>query len=157
MPATTWVQCDACAKWRRIPVSVAETLDDKVKWWVSVCVWRRGGGGVARRAPASAPAFFFFAFSHTHPHPHRFCKHNTDAAFASCDQPQEKSDDEIDAELAAAEEAEVRSERGRSGSRLVRRMRGICARRRPPRLRIGGAHPADGRFEACACLPRAGF
>jgi hypothetical protein len=42
--------------------------------------------------------------THTHtPSHHRYCKHNTDAAFASCDTPQEKSDEEIDAEMDSAD------------------------------------------------------
>jgi hypothetical protein len=28
----TWVQCDACKKWRRILESVAEQLSDEVPW-----------------------------------------------------------------------------------------------------------------------------
>ena len=30
--ATTWVQCDKCALWRRIPVAIAETLDESTPW-----------------------------------------------------------------------------------------------------------------------------
>eukprot|EP00955_Chlamydomonas_euryale_P071969 361251-Chlamydomonas_euryale.AAC.7 len=31
----TWVQCDSCNKWRRIPVLVAEQLDDNAQWHCS--------------------------------------------------------------------------------------------------------------------------
>ena len=27
-----WVQCDNCSKWRRVPKSVADALDDDTPW-----------------------------------------------------------------------------------------------------------------------------
>lgn len=29
----TWVQCDSCQKWRRVPVEMAEALSDDDKWF----------------------------------------------------------------------------------------------------------------------------
>ena len=31
--ADDWVQCDRCAKWRRVPEAVAESLDDDAPWF----------------------------------------------------------------------------------------------------------------------------
>ena len=28
----TWVQCDDCSKWRRVPQAVADSLDDNSSW-----------------------------------------------------------------------------------------------------------------------------
>lgn len=30
--AETWVQCDGCNKWRRLPTSVAAALSDDTPW-----------------------------------------------------------------------------------------------------------------------------
>ena len=31
-PKDSWVQCDSCNKWRRIPAAVADQLDENVPW-----------------------------------------------------------------------------------------------------------------------------
>ncbi|GAX78574.1 hypothetical protein CEUSTIGMA_g6014.t1, partial [Chlamydomonas eustigma] len=67
----TWVQCDSCNKWRRIPAIVADQLADDAKW---------------------------------------HCQDNPNLAFASCDVPQELTNEEID----RAEEEEELVERENS-------------------------------------------
>ena len=55
----------------------------------------------------------FTALSSPTPANIRFCSNNTDPAHADCSAPQEKTDAEIDAEMAAAEEeVRWRGERG---------------------------------------------
>ncbi len=29
----SWVQCDKCTKWRRLPPEVAAQLNDEAEWW----------------------------------------------------------------------------------------------------------------------------
>lgn len=31
-PTDSWVACDRCSKWRRVPASLAETLSDDAPW-----------------------------------------------------------------------------------------------------------------------------
>ncbi|KAJ4700765.1 histone-lysine N-methyltransferase ASHH2-like [Melia azedarach] len=59
-PESAWVRCDECYKWRRIPFSLLELIDEHCRW---------------------------------------VCKDNMDKAFADCSIPQEKSNEDINAEL----------------------------------------------------------
>ena len=38
----SWVCCDSCGKWRRVPQEVANSLDEHTTWWVncylSLCI-----------------------------------------------------------------------------------------------------------------------
>lgn len=34
----SWVQCDRCDKWRRIPQAVAEGLDEDAPWYKICCL-----------------------------------------------------------------------------------------------------------------------
>ncbi|KAL6755278.1 hypothetical protein V8C86DRAFT_2681836 [Haematococcus lacustris] len=54
----SWVACDRCSKWRRVPKAVAQSISEDASW---------------------------------------FCEQNPNKAFASCQQPQELSNEEIDA------------------------------------------------------------
>lgn len=33
-PESAWVRCDDCYKWRRIPVSVADLIDENCRWYI---------------------------------------------------------------------------------------------------------------------------
>ena len=33
----SWVCCDSCGKWRRVPQEVANSLDEHTTWWVPNC------------------------------------------------------------------------------------------------------------------------
>lgn len=33
-PESAWVRCDDCYKWRRIPVSVADLIDENCRWYL---------------------------------------------------------------------------------------------------------------------------
>lgn len=33
---SAWVRCDDCFKWRRIPASVVESIDESSKWYVCI-------------------------------------------------------------------------------------------------------------------------
>eukprot|EP00887_Chlorella_sp_A99_P003835 scaffold11.g3835.t1 len=84
----TWVACDRCEKWRRVPKELADGLAEDAKW---------------------------------------FCENNPDAAFSSCDVPQELPDEEIDrlneAQEAAAAAARAAAAAGGGGAARHRRKR----------------------------------
>lgn len=91
----SWVQCDRCEKWRRIPAAVAESLEEETPW----CAARDG-----LRAPFvtldhmpcnSRHPNGGFRTAFATPRPCRYCEHNT-GRFNSCAKPQELSDAEID-------------------------------------------------------------
>jgi hypothetical protein len=62
---TTWIACDTCNQWRRIALSVANTMDDDAEWYVpesrphreeTRTAGRVGVGSLARRLhPVMSP------------------------------------------------------------------------------------------------------
>lgn len=70
---TSWVACDACNKWRRIPKAVAESLQDDAGWCVlkfAIFEYSRPGRPEFRLSAASDVVF-----------PLRFCAFTADYAF----------------------------------------------------------------------------
>ena len=116
MATQSWVQCDACEKWRRVPADYATSLSDDEAWCAIVsCApiaqpLRRGRSAAATGAAAAAAA----ACQQRRPRPlrlapraRRFCANNPDPAHNTCEAPQELSDAEID-RLHAAEHVRPR-------------------------------------------------
>jgi hypothetical protein len=113
----SWVQCDRCQKWRRIPAVVAEALDDDSPW----CGGRsallrargaarrgwRGEAATVRRQTQTRRCVCSRARR-------RHCEHNPNRPFASCSVAQELTNEEIDA---GDDEEEVRGPRGARGWR----------------------------------------
>lgn len=79
LPKDSWVQCDTCNKWRRIPVALAEALGDDDKW---------------------------------------HCKENPNRDFASCEVPQELTNEEIDHGAGGSDQVRVRIPVGQVASKL---------------------------------------
>jgi hypothetical protein len=111
----TWVQCDRCSKWRRIPQMVADGLDEDANWCglhgrsldvcptAAFCMSSHFLEGCCGRSNCS---YCIVSFSSLCCPCRRYCEHNPTTGFASCNIPQELSNDEIDRQLA---DSEVRS------------------------------------------------
>ena len=91
----SWVQCDRCNKWRRVPKNVADALDEDAPWCAPA---GRGHGAhalrnnIARSLPLGHSTLLL-------PSHHRYCEHNPLKQFASCKVAQELTDEEIDQEM----------------------------------------------------------
>lgn len=149
----SWVQCDRCNQWRRVPHEVADALQENEPWYgqlslpVAVvagcavtmydrpqCVltMQRNPTGTpptmpcqeaacqlkrrsaAQTGPDAPPSSF------APPAAHRYCEANPHAEFASCDVPQEMTNEEIDDSGESTEEDDSDGVRDRSGSAACR-------------------------------------
>jgi hypothetical protein len=126
----SWVQCDRCNKWRRVPKNVADALDEDAPWYAP-----DERGGRAKTPHTQHRARSTLHNTHSRPslspsssHPNRYCEHNPLKQFASCKVAQELTDEEIDQEM---HEASVGGARAVVGRHSPPR----CMRRSSPRLR----------------------
>lgn len=107
----TWVQCDRCTKWRRIPQVLADSLDEDAHW----CAHFSPSWMFAQQLHLPA-ASCMLALSCVFQlklrcintcllccYLCRYCEHNPHKEFASCNIPQELSNEEIDKQLAESE------------------------------------------------------
>lgn len=91
-PVDSWVQCDRCNKWRRIPTEAAQRLADDAPWYASACL----GALEACHATACALQPRTMPPSAHHLPPCRYCEMNEGSIYNDCDVPQELTDQQID-------------------------------------------------------------
>jgi hypothetical protein len=91
MAEDTWVCCDGCGKWRRIPQTVAADLDENSPWQV-MHISALFTHYFYLQIAQFSPIYFSFVFSPERRH----CKDSPDPIYNSCDVPQELTDTEID-------------------------------------------------------------
>jgi hypothetical protein len=79
----SWICCDRCGKWRRVPKEMADGLEDDAEWYARcTCVKRM----IEARDSSTIAC--------------RYCEFNPNPLFASCNVPQELTNEEIDQEEA---------------------------------------------------------
>ena len=91
MVEDTWVCCDSCSKWRRIPQVLADSLDEHIPWQVMLLKYSLKQPSCPKNDEDITLDFYSSYLCSC-----RHCHDNPDPTYNQCDIPQELTDIEID-------------------------------------------------------------